>query len=69
MSTDSAQIVAKAWNFAHALRDVGLSYLAYTEQIMVLLPSHPQEIQQSATVSEPGTVREPVGERGRRCRN
>jgi type I restriction enzyme M protein len=31
------QIVAKAWNFAHVLRDEGLSYLAYTEQITFLL--------------------------------
>jgi hypothetical protein len=37
MSTDSAQIVARAWNFAHVLRDVGLSYMAYTEQITFLL--------------------------------
>ncbi|MBA4064277.1 MAG: DNA methyltransferase [Isosphaera sp.] len=37
MSTDTAQIVARAWNFAHVLRDVGLSYLAYTEQITFLL--------------------------------
>ena len=35
--SDSAQIVARAWNFAHVLRDVGLSYLAYTEQITFLL--------------------------------
>src|SRR5438128_8522112 len=33
MSTDSQQIVSRAWNFAHVLRDDGLSYLAYTEQI------------------------------------
>jgi type I restriction enzyme M protein len=33
----SQQIVAKAWNFAHVLRDEGLSYLAYTEQITFLL--------------------------------
>ena len=37
MSTASQQIVAKAWNFAHVLRDEGLSYLAYTEQITFLL--------------------------------
>jgi type I restriction enzyme M protein len=37
MSTDTQQIVAKAWNFAHVLRDVGLSYMAYTEQITFLL--------------------------------
>src|SRR5688572_30761894 len=37
MSNDSQQIVDKAWNFAHVLRDDGLSYLAYTEQITFLL--------------------------------
>ncbi|MBX9584011.1 MAG: type I restriction-modification system subunit M [Gemmataceae bacterium] len=37
MSNASQQIVAKAWNFAHVLRDEGLSYLAYTEQITFLL--------------------------------
>jgi hypothetical protein len=33
MSTDSQQIVNKAWNFAHVLRDDGLSYMAYARQI------------------------------------
>ena len=37
MSNDTAQIVNKAWNFAHVLRDDGLSYMAYTEQITFLL--------------------------------
>jgi type I restriction enzyme M protein len=36
-SADSAGVVAKAWNFAHVLRDVGLSHIAYTEQITCLL--------------------------------
>ena len=31
------QIVNRAWNFANVLRDAGLSYLAYTEQITFLL--------------------------------
>ena len=31
------QIVNKAWSFAHVLRDDGLSYMAYTEQITFLL--------------------------------
>jgi type I restriction enzyme M protein len=31
------QIVNKAWNFAHVLRDGGLSYIACTEQITFLL--------------------------------
>jgi len=37
MSNPTQQIVAKAWNFAHVLRDEGLSYMAYTEQITFLL--------------------------------
>lgn len=37
MSTDRKQIESKAWNFAHVLRDDGLSYLAYIEQITFLL--------------------------------
>src|ERR1039458_7131783 len=37
MPTNSAQIVNKAWSYAHVLRDEGLSYMAYTEQITFLL--------------------------------
>jgi type I restriction enzyme M protein len=37
MSSQSQQIVNHAWNFAHALRDDGLSYMGYTEQITFLL--------------------------------
>ncbi len=37
MSTATQQIVSKAWNFAHVLRDDGLSYMAYVEQITFLL--------------------------------
>src|SRR5450755_4688083 len=37
MTTDTQQIVNKAWNYAHVLRDDGLSYMAYTEQITFLL--------------------------------
>ncbi len=37
MTNDTQQIVNKAWNFAHVLRDDGLSYMAYTEQITFLL--------------------------------
>src|SRR4029453_8331663 len=37
MSTDTQQILAKAWNFAPVLADDGLSYMAYTEQITMLL--------------------------------
>jgi type I restriction enzyme M protein len=37
VTNQSQQIVSKAWNFAHVLRDDGLSYMAYTEQITFLL--------------------------------
>lgn len=37
MSNQTQQIVNHAWNFAHALRDDGLSYMGYTEQITFLL--------------------------------
>ena len=37
MTTTSQQIVSKAWNSADVLREDGLSYMAYTEQITFLL--------------------------------
>ena len=37
MPNDTRQIVNKAWSFAHLLRDDGLSYMDYTEQITFLL--------------------------------
>jgi type I restriction enzyme M protein len=37
MTMLSKQIVDRAWAFAHVLRDDGLSYMAYTEQITFLL--------------------------------
>lgn len=37
MSNVTQRIVNKAWSFAHVLRDDGLSYMAYTEQISFLL--------------------------------
>lgn len=37
MPSDTQQIVNKAWNLAHVLRDDGLSYMPYTEQITFLL--------------------------------
>lgn len=35
--TTTQRIVNKAWSYAHLLRDDGLSYLSYTEQITFLL--------------------------------
>lgn len=37
MVNHTQQIVNKAWSYAHVLRDDGLSYMAYTEQITFLL--------------------------------
>jgi len=37
MANETQQIVNRAWNYAHVLRDDGLSYMAYTEQITFLL--------------------------------
>src|SRR5437764_1002574 len=37
MNTTTQPHVANAWNCAHVLRDEGLSYMAYTEQITFLL--------------------------------
>ncbi len=37
MPNHSATIVNKVWNYAHVLRDIGLSYLDYVEQITFLL--------------------------------
>ena len=36
-ANDTRQIVNQAWSFTHLLRDDGLSYMAYTEQITFLL--------------------------------
>ena len=33
------RIVNKVWSFAHVLRDDGLSYMAYTEQISFPVPT------------------------------
>ena len=70
MNNESQRIVAKAWNFAHVLRDAGLSYMAYTEQITFLLflkmadeltrpphnlpPKVPKEYDWSALVAKEG---------------
>jgi type I restriction enzyme M protein len=37
MKNLTQQIANKAWNVAHVLRDDGLSYMGYTEQISLLL--------------------------------
>jgi type I restriction enzyme M protein len=53
MSNASQQIVNKAWNFAHVLRDDGLSYMGYTEQITFLLFLKMADEQTKAPYSRP----------------
>ena len=49
------QIVNKAWNFAHVLRDDGLSYMGYTEQITFLLI-----LKMADELTKPPYNREPI---------
>ena len=65
MSTDTQQIVNKAWNFAHVLRDDGLSYMAYTEQITFLLFLKMADEQTKPPYNRPPIV--PAESAGRAC--
>ncbi len=56
MSNASQQIVNKAWSFAHVLRDDGLSYMAYTEQITFLLFLKMADEQTRAPYNKPPLV-------------
>jgi type I restriction enzyme M protein len=56
MATDTQQIVNKAWSFAHVLRDDGLSYLGYTEQITFLLFLKMADEQTKPPYSRPSMV-------------
>jgi len=49
------QIVNKAWSYAHVLRDEGLSYMAYTEQITFLL-----FLKMADELTKPSYSREPM---------
>jgi type I restriction enzyme M protein len=37
MNTDSSTIVQRVWNYCHVLRDDGISYGDYVEQLTYLL--------------------------------
>jgi type I restriction enzyme M protein len=58
------QIVNKAWSFAHVLRDDGLSYMAYTEQITFLLFLKMADQQTRAPWNRPSII--PKGKKGER---
>jgi type I restriction enzyme M protein len=55
MSVEASQIGSRAWNFAHVLRDDGLSYMAYVEQITYLL-----FLKMADEVTKPPYSREPI---------
>lgn len=57
--SQTQQIVAKAWNFCHVLREEGLSYLSYTEQITFLL-----FLKMADELSKPPYSRKPLVPKG-----
>ena len=56
MSGPTSAIVNKAWNFAHVLRDDGLSYMGYTEQITFLLFLKMADERAKAPYNEPDSI-------------
>jgi len=58
------QIVNKAWSFAHVLRDDGLSYMGYTEQITFLLFLKMDDEQTKLPGKRPSII--PRGKKGER---
>jgi len=61
MANHTQQIVNKAWSFAHVLRDDGLSYMAYTEQITFLLFLKMAEERTRPPWNHPAIVPEELG--------
>lgn len=59
MSTPSA-LVSKLWNYSHILRDDGLSYGDYTEQLTFLLFLEMADEQSRPPFDKPSSV--PTGE-------
>jgi type I restriction enzyme M protein len=64
MAGATQQIVNKAWSFAHVLRDDGLSYMGYTEQITFLLFLKMADQQTRAPWNRPNLI--PKGRKGER---
>lgn len=61
MNNATQQIVNKAWNFAHVLRDDGLSYMAYTEQITFLLFLKMADERTKAPYNQPALIPPEIG--------
>ena len=64
MSNDSQQIVSKAWNFAHVLRDDGLSYMGARSRITFLLFLKMADEQAKLAGAKPSII--PKGKKGER---
>jgi type I restriction enzyme M protein len=61
MNNHTQQIVNKAWSYAHVLRDDGLSYMAYTEQITFLLFLKMADEQTKSPYNRPAIVAPELG--------
>ena len=57
MSNDYSSLVSKVWNYAHVLRDQGISYGDYVEQITYLLFLKMDQ-ERSALLGEASIIRE-----------
>ena len=58
MSTDHTALVAKVWNYAHVLRDQGIGYGDYVEQITFLLFLKMDQ-ERSELLGEPSSIPKP----------
>jgi type I restriction enzyme M protein len=58
MSTDHTALVAKVWNYAHVLRDQGIGYGDYVEQITFLLFLKMDQ-ERTELLGEPSGIPEP----------
>ena len=69
--TDSTAIIQKLWNYCNVLRDDGLSYQDYIEQLTFLLflkMADEQRSRRSAAVDRPRAARLAVADSSRRRR-
>ena len=55
MSTDHSALVSKVWNYAHVLRDQGIGYGDYVEQITFLLFLKMDQ-ERAELLGEPSTI-------------
>ena len=65
MNNHTQQIVARAWHFAHVLRDDGVGYMSFTEQItfLLFLKMADEQTRPPFRGAAPALVRQPSGTR------